>query len=136
MPLTDAVFVDTSALLSLLDGDEDNHQRATQRWRDLLIRNVDLQTSSYVWVETTALAQRRLGLDAVRSLADSFRPLIRTFWVGEDEHDRAQLALVSANRRQLSLVDCVSFVVMRRAGIRQCFAYDRHFEEQGFQMLD
>ncbi|MEI6809693.1 MAG: hypothetical protein WCN95_13310, partial [bacterium] len=29
-------------------------------------------------------------------------------------------------------VDCVSFEVMRRLGLRNVFAFDNHFAEQGF----
>lgn len=38
-------------------------------------------------------------------------------------------------RKSLRLVDCVSFNLMRRSGIRQAFAIDEHFLEQGFQVL-
>lgn len=42
--------------------------------------------------------------------------------------------MVFAGRRGLSLVDCVSFAVMPRAGLRQAFAFafDDHFAERGF----
>ncbi len=42
---------------------------------------------------------------------------------------------VAAGRRQLSLVDCVSFEVMRRIGLNRAFCLDPHFEEQGFEVL-
>ena len=32
-------------------------------------------------------------------------------------------------------VDCVSFSVMRRLGVRDAFAFDAHFGEQGFTCL-
>ena len=34
-----------------------------------------------------------------------------------------------------SLTDCISFVIMQQRGIRQALAYDRHFEEAGFEAL-
>ena len=43
--------------------------------------------------------------------------------------------MVFAGRRGLSLVDCVSFAVMARAGLRQAFAFDDHFSERGFSCL-
>ena len=43
--------------------------------------------------------------------------------------------MVFAGRRALSLVDCVSFAVMARAGLRQAFAFDDHFAERGFSCL-
>jgi len=44
-------------------------------------------------------------------------------------------ALLTAGRRQLSLVDCVSFLTMRRLNLKMAFAFDRHFTEQGFEVL-
>ena|GEM_PF-3548981 len=44
-------------------------------------------------------------------------------------------ALLTSGREQLSLVDCVSFELMRQLGIRTAFTFDRHFEEQGFTCL-
>lgn len=33
------------------------------------------------------------------------------------------------------LVDCISFVVMREAGVTAALTFDRHFEQAGFQVL-
>jgi predicted nucleic acid-binding protein len=43
--------------------------------------------------------------------------------------------LLVANRRDLSLVDCTSFEVMRRNGLEVVFTFDPHFHEQGFQVI-
>jgi len=88
-----------------------------------------------VLVETTALAQRRLGLEAVRALRDDLVPVLRVAWVDEDLHATALTALVAAGRRSVSLVDHVSFELMRRRGVRRALALDRHFAEQGFELL-
>jgi predicted nucleic acid-binding protein len=44
-------------------------------------------------------------------------------------------ALLTANRRELSLVDCVSFEVMRRRDITSAFAIDTDFSKQGFTVV-
>ena len=44
-------------------------------------------------------------------------------------------ALLAASRRKVSLVDCMSFEVMRRYGIRSAFAFDPHFSEQDFLLI-
>ena len=62
-------------------------------------------------------------------------PVLVTLWVDEDLHRRAVSALSVAQRRRLSLVDCSSFESMRQAGLRRAFAFDAHFEEQGFEIL-
>ena len=129
-------FVDTSAWLALVDADEERHGEAAAAWRSLLDRDAPLVTTNYVLVETYALAQRRLGQAAVRVLADDLLPVAEVEFVGRDAHDRAIAAVIAANRRDLSLVDAVSFDVMRRRGISRAFAFDRQFAEAGFGPAD
>jgi len=44
-------------------------------------------------------------------------------------------ANLSAGRHNLSLVDCVSFEMMRTLGIKTAFTFDAHFKEQDFTIL-
>jgi len=60
------IFVDTSAFYALLDRDDRNHQKAKKKWAEILEATPALVTSNYVLVETLALLQSRLGLEAVR----------------------------------------------------------------------
>jgi predicted nucleic acid-binding protein len=132
--MTAALFVDTSALYAVLDADDGNHARARGVWMDSLSDGTRLITSNYVLVETTALLQDRIGLDAVRVLTETVIPVLEVRWFGQDEHQAAMLAVLSANRRGLSLVDCSSFELMRHLGLRTAFAFDPHFAEQGFEL--
>ena len=127
-------FVDTSALIALLDGSETKHIACASAWRKLLADDEALVTSSYVLVETYALAQRRLGMDAVRTLTTDYVPLLAVDWIDETVHGAALASLLTANRRELSLVDCVSFEIMRRRDISKAFALDADFAKQGFSV--
>lgn len=130
-----SVFIDTSALYALLDRDDGNHAWAARRF-DRLLDEEQLVTHNYVLVESATLAQRRLGTDAARALRRSLRPALSVVWVDQGLHDTATTAMLASRRRRLSLVDCVSFEVMRRADIEVAFAFDRSFTEQGFLTLD
>jgi predicted nucleic acid-binding protein len=130
-----STFVDTSAFLAVLDADDAQHTRASRVWSGLVGGEADLLTTSYVLVETFALAQARLGLGAARLLNDDVVPILRVTWVDEALHRAAMTALLTAQRRELSLVDCVSFEVMRRLGSDRAFAFDRHFRQQGFTLI-
>jgi predicted nucleic acid-binding protein len=92
----------------------------------------ELVTHNYVHVEADALVRRRLGRDAAADLADRLLPGVTTIWVDESMHRMAAEAL-RAGGGQGSLVDHVSFVVMRKEGISRALAYDRDFEAQGFK---
>lgn len=129
------VFVDTSAFLAILSSDDQNHNQAGQTWTDLVNQEAWLTCSNYILVETFALTQRRLGIQAVRTLHEDILPVVNVEWVDEECHQASVSALLTAGQRQLSLVDCVSFEIMRRLGISTVFAFDRHFEEQGFSAV-
>ncbi|MGH9661776.1 MAG: type II toxin-antitoxin system VapC family toxin [Bryobacteraceae bacterium] len=129
------VFIDTSAFYALLDQDDSNHARALAVWRRLLQDGARLMTHNYVLVETSALVQHRLGLTAVRVFQDDVVPLLGVEWISEARHRAGVTAVLAASRGKLSLVDCISFQTMREGGVRSAFCFDRHFYEQGFDVL-
>ena len=126
------LFVDTSALYSLLDRSDLNHASAKDIWRQLMADGSDLVTSNYVLLETMALAQGRLGMAAVRDLSEGIGALLTVHWVDRTLHEMGIAAVLAANRRRLSLGDCISFAVCRQLHIARVFAFDPHFDEQGF----
>ena len=129
------VFVDTSALYALLDRDDTQHQKAKSAFSGLL-KKEELVTHSYVIVEAVALTQRRLGSDAVRALVDELLPAIgTTIWVDEAAHRASMSALLAASPTDVSLVDQVSFHVMRELGVSRAFAFDDDFRAAGFSTL-
>ena len=123
------VFVDTSAFIALLDEDDDRHQEAAETFR-WLASTATMVTHNYVQVETVAVAKRRLGPSAVERLIDMLFPLLRTIWVDESLHTSAVALLRTEGSG--SLVDQVSFIVMRHNAIDIAFAFDRDFQHQGF----
>ena len=128
-------FVDTSAFYAVLDADEKNHDRACPVWEELIGTDALMVTTSYVLVETSALLQHRLGLEAVQTFQEDIYPLLSVEWLGADTHETGMAAMLTAHRKRLSLVDCISFDVMRRRKLRHAFVFDAHFAEQGFQCL-
>lgn len=130
-----SVFVDTSAFFAVLDADDENHDTAKQMWEDLLNQKAVLVCSNYVLVETLALVQRRLGIPAVRVFQEDIVPVLNVEWVDEPLHQVGISSALTAARGGLSLVDCVSFEIMRRLGIKTAFVFNHHFDEQGFECL-
>ncbi len=129
------IFVDTSALFSVLDADDRCHHKARKIWVELVSSEANLVSDNYIMVETIALVQNRLGIKAVAAIVDDILPVIHIEWVDEDIHKTAIAALRAASRRGLSFVDCVSFEIMRKHGLKTAFTFDSHFREQGFQCM-
>jgi predicted nucleic acid-binding protein len=125
------VFADTSALIALLDEDDGRHAEAAETFA-WLARTADLVTHNYVQVEALAVALRRLGQTAAQRLVDALFPIMTTVWVDAPLH-HAALAAQRASASGPSLVDHVSFLVMRQEGIEVAFAFDADFALAGFK---
>lgn len=129
------VFTDTSGLYAVLDRDDSYHLAARQAWIAILSGLQTLVTSNYIVVETTALVQHRLGMQALQVFFNEIMPVLHLEWLSPIDHQAAVAAVLAANRRRLSLVDCSSFELMRRLGIGKAFSFDPHFKEQGFEVI-
>jgi len=129
------VFVDTSAFLAVLNRTDLWAVRAAGAWRGLVGADAPMATTAYVVVETSAVLQRRIGIEAVRVFVDQVLPLVSVTYVDKELHEAAQSILLTAGLRDLSLVDCCSFEFMRRNDIRTAFAYDAHFTRHGFELV-
>ena len=126
------VYIDTSAFVALMDADEAVHTAARKAFEQLLEADAVLVTSNYVLLETCALIQRRIGIKALKTFHDDLFPLITIKWINESAHQAGMNTVLSAGRKKLSLVDCVSFNLMRMLGIKTAYTFDKHFTEQGF----
>ncbi len=129
------IFGDTSALYALLNARDLNHERAKTQWLQWLTGPADIVVSNYIVLETTALVQKRLGMQALRQFYDLLLPAMDVYWVSEETHRQAVQMLMASNRRQLSLVDCSSFVLMNALGISTVFSFDQHFAQAGFTVI-
>jgi len=131
MPL----FVDTSAILAVMNADDEFHSSARKAWAEALSGDAPLVVTNYILVETVALLQARVGIEAVTLFENDVLPVFDIRWVDEATHRTAMAMLLAAGRRRLSLVDCASFECMRRSGIQRAFTFDPHFREQGFEIV-
>lgn len=129
------IFGDTSGLYALLVATEERHEAVARAFARILEKRRPLITTNYVLLETAALLQRRIGLPAVRDLEERLVPVCTVIWVTETMHRRAMDRLLRADRRGLSLVDCVSFGVMEAEGIGEALALDEDFADAGFRLM-
>jgi len=129
------VFVDTSAFYALMDRSDRWHTSARRLWARFLEEGYELKTSNYIVVETLALLQSRLGFEAAELWARDVLGVVEMIWVDEMLHHLATEIWLSLGRRQLSLVDCASFVVMRHDKVEKVFGFDKHFAEHGFDLM-
>ena len=127
------VFADTSYFVALYNTLDLFHEPA----RALTARNPELVTTEFVLTEFGSFMSRR----SVRSTCAA---AIRSLTSG-----RAARVVPATSRllaeglsfferhsdKDWSLVDCTSFVLMRRLRLTDALTADRHFEQAGFRAL-
>ena len=117
-------FVDTSALYSLMDRSDRNHERT----RDLLESAGEIVLTDHILVEAHRLAAHRLG----RMVADSFWSEVMAGSltlepVRLSDLEEAHEIRMSWTDQDFSLVDCTSFAVMERLRLTSVVALDDDF---------
>jgi predicted nucleic acid-binding protein len=129
------VFADTSALYALLVENDDMHEPARQALSLIEAEGWSLVSSSFVLQESAALMAARVDLEAVRRFHRAVVPVLDIVWVDQSLYERAMAAHLAAGSPRISLTDWVGFEIMRDRSISSAFAFDRHFEVQGFELI-
>jgi predicted nucleic acid-binding protein len=133
----EALFLDTSGLFAALDRRWDRHREAAAALEGAMREPRVLVTTDAVIGEFHGLALGRLGpriaLDAVDRLLASPRVRIEPTGIGElrDALD----SLRARPDRRISLVDALSFGVMRAMGVTVALTLDGDFAAEGFAIL-
>ena len=128
------VFVDTSGFYAALDRTDPFHAEAARGFRQAKAEGWRLMTTNYVVHEAWALIQNRLGWDSVDAFLDGLLPLCELTWVDDSLHEAAAARCRRDHLRLLSLTDCVSFEVMKRLGLAEAIARDKHFSREGIRL--
>lgn len=129
------IFLDSSAIYAWADTADANHHTSVRRLQAILESGEQLLTHNYVLVESIAVLQARLGLVAANKLVKDSAAFVID-WVDDDLHSSATRELERSKKRQLSLVDHISFLVMRRRKVDTAFAFDPDFATAGFRLFE
>lgn len=130
-------FADTSFWIALLRRRDQFHGRAVE-WQGSVARDGGriVTTEAVLWERLNALADA-----ATRSVAvEGYKrvhidPMVDVVGFSA-EVERAAVDLYRDRPgKDWSLTDCLSFVVMERAGITEALTTDHHFEQAGFKAV-
>lgn len=124
------IFVDTSAWYARYTPRDPGHSSARafhQGNRESLV------TTDFVIDETLTLFKARGNFERALHFGPQVLSgkLAEVVWVDRSDIESAWDVFRTFRDKQWSFTDCVSYVVIRRLGIRRAFAYDEHFNQFG-----
>lgn len=131
--MVNRVFVDTSALLALLDADDPRQAEVVAAFAAR--RDDALVTHGYIVAESLAVVRRRFGVEGTVTLLDDVLPPIAVLQIDPDLHDVAQRAYRSSLPSGTSFVDQVSLQVISREGISVALALDPDLSTPGVTLF-
>ena len=121
-----AAFVDSSAIVTLVDRDDASHAAAVEAYHSLITSGYRLFTTNHVIDEAFELLASGIGFAGARLWLKEQRLAVYVV----DESDLSAATLMVTNRTDsapLSLTDALSMVVMERLGVADAFAVDPSF---------
>ena len=128
------VFVDTSYYLASMA----RYDRCYQKTLQPIHPEIRLVTSSMVLNETVSLLQARGILATALHFLEATRsnPAIQIVYVDPGLLAVAWSLFHTWGGLGATVVDCTSFAIMRRLGIRKAFTFDQRFRTAGFEILE
>jgi uncharacterized protein len=130
-----SVFLDTVGLIALWDTDDQWHAVADAAYQQMVLQRRSSLTTSFVLLECGNAAARRTFHTDVCALRRTLELRNELVFPTNDDWAIAWAAYGRGEAGHASIVDHVSFVVMRRLGVTEAFTNDRHFQAAGFATL-
>lgn len=133
----DAVFLDTSGWLALLNASDELLPRADSVWRELGRCGYTIVLTDWILAETGNGLARTQAREPFVRVGDALlkSPRCRVVFITPPLLQRALELYSARGDKQWGLVDCASFIVMNDEKILEAFTNDRHFQQAGFKTL-
>ncbi|MEK7525265.1 MAG: PIN domain-containing protein [Patescibacteria group bacterium] len=128
------VFVDTSGFIALVMGGDQFHIAAEAWWA---ANENGLVTSNLVLIELMGwlryMAGAKFARKVARTILENTQMKIERITALDEKAAFGLFDKISG--RGLSMVDCTSYVVTRRLGIKTVFGFDTDFSRNGFELV-
>jgi predicted nucleic acid-binding protein len=129
------IFLDTDGLIALWDASDQWHSAAEGAYRDARKARREFCTTSFVMLECGNSASRRPYRGRVVQTLRQLTADGALHFPTDDDWRDGWLDYEAGRAGDASIVDCISFAVMRRLGITEVFTNDQHFTAAGFTTL-
>lgn len=130
------IFVDADALIGLRVKEDAHYNAAKQILNDLEDQGEALATSWQVINEVaTKLAYFDKKKNALDFLEWLFKSDVEVVYVDSRLAKKTVKKFKDQKSKRVSLTDCTNMVIAEEMGIKQIFSFDKHYKQNGFELL-
>lgn len=132
------IYMDTGALIAFFNPNDKNHEKAVEFFELRAAMGAKFIIGRPVLMEFLNGASKRAGkkiaLELKRRIISSKFVMIEN--ETEEDWEKAWQIFEKFNDQNgMDLIDCLSFAIMERMGIKEAFTFDRDFEIYGFKKV-
>lgn len=126
-------FVDTGAWVAFYNDGDEWHRMIKKIFQELATRKAILITSEEILLETMTLLRTRIGysVEKVQEIIARIRASSTVISTKKSDNLKAQEIMLSRPNLTLSGIDCHSFAIMERLGIRKAVSTDGDYHRYG-----
>jgi predicted nucleic acid-binding protein len=135
--MIEPIFIDTGAFFATKCSSDKNNQIALSYYNSICERGkYNLVITNLVIFETVTLSKGKIGIDFAIEFGKYLRnsEFIKIIKITEELENKSWDIFDTYNDKEYSFTDCSSFAVMKKFVIRKAFAFDKHFEQFGFEI--
>ncbi len=127
------VFLDSSGIFAVVGADDAAHKRSFETY--ILTPRFICHTA--ILLEAFSLICKRVNNSAAVTVIQSIRasPKIETLQIEYELIEAAWQRCLNYKDKEWDWIDCISFELMIRRGIRSALTLDHHFRQAGFDLL-
>jgi predicted nucleic acid-binding protein len=132
------VFVDATAWIAIASAKDENHEAASEYIRNAAESGILLFTTRFIFAETLIFIRKRVSVEKAIEFGGYLQgsPQVKMLEVQPELHEKAwEIFTKYRDWRDLSYVDCLSFAIMKKSGLRTAFAFDDDFRRFGFEKV-
>jgi predicted nucleic acid-binding protein len=131
------VFVDTHALVAIVNADDTHHASAFEAFAALEHRRTRVFTSDWVLAEFLCSTSSRRTRAAAARVVDELRaaPLTTILEASREDWTRAYKLFRLRRDKDWSFIDCTSIVLCADLGIHHVLTHDHHFTQAGLTIM-
>ena len=132
-----SIFIDTGFIIALESVTDQNHEKASQLWNELLKDLPVMVTTTYVIDEIVTFFNSRSrhakAVEIGNRLMNSRS--VQVIHIDKGLFDKGWQYFQQHADKTYSMTDCISFIVMKEQGSESALSFDKHFTQAGFKVL-